>query len=235
MKGAGEEEVTTMMEHGLCTPTILSASLLFPISCWKDHHTHQCSQPSSAFPLPSLTITSSKDLSMTDAASACSASSLVGGAPILTTSFSDGQFLVCFSIPATLLAPHMTTGIATGGERGKRRGGGRGRGRGRGERRRERGEEEGEGRGGGRGERRRERGEEEGEGRGGGRGERRRERGEEEGEGRGGGRGERRRERGEEEGEGRGGGRGREDAWRWKGYIHPYVPHTLINDESGCI
>ena len=92
----------------------------------------------SSLSFPKLTTTSSKDLSVTDTASACSASSLVGGAPILTTSFRDGQCLACFNMAATLLAPHTTTGMDTvrggrgeggGGREGE---GGRDRGMGRG-------------------------------------------------------------------------------------------------------
>ena len=119
-----------MMGQMVCTLTSRLARFLFPISCWKDH-TSVNLPSSSSLSFPKLTTTSSKDLSVTDTASACSASSLVGGAPILTTSFRDGQCLACFNMAATLLAPHTTTGMDTvrGGREGWRDGEGeRGRG-----------------------------------------------------------------------------------------------------------
>ena len=125
---AGEKEVTTMMGQMMCALTSRLARFPFPISCWKDHTS--VNLPSS-LSFPKLTTTSSKDLSVTDTASACSASSLVGGAPILTTSFRDGQCLACFNMAATLLAPHTTTGMDTGWEEGGREGGWGGMGRGR--------------------------------------------------------------------------------------------------------
>ena len=111
-----------MMGQMVCTLTSRLARFLFPISCWKDHTSVNLSS-SSSLSFPKLTTTSSKDLSVTDTASACSASSLVGGAPILTTSFRDGQCLACFNMAATLLAPHTTTGMDTGWEEGGREGG----------------------------------------------------------------------------------------------------------------
>ena len=135
-----------MMGQMVCTLTSRLARFLFPISCWKDHTSVNLSS-SSSLSFPKLTTTSSKDLSVIDTASACSASSLVGGAPILTTSFRDGQCLACFNMAATLLAPHTTTGMDT--VRGGREGGmGRGRGRG-GEGERGRGGRGREGEGGG--------------------------------------------------------------------------------------
>ena len=115
-----------MMGQMVCTLTSRLATFPFPISCWKDHTSVNLPSSSSSLSFPKLTTTSSKDLSVTDTASACSASSLVGGAPILTTSFRDGQCLACFNMAATLLAPHTTTGMDT--VRGGRGRGGRGRG-----------------------------------------------------------------------------------------------------------